>query len=81
MLQALHGKQGRNYASKEERDEALTAEVRQLRETLHKQQDTLKTLQSEAAQLSSSCMDRSQEIGNQQANIQHRQESLVRCDR
>lgn len=59
----------------------LNAEVGQLRETLDKQQDSLKTLQNEVAQLSSSCMDRSQEIGNHQAAIQSRQESLMRCDK
>lgn len=81
MCQALHGKQGRKYASKGERDEALNAEVQQLQETLHKQQDSQKALQKEVAQLSSTCMDMSQDMGNQQANIQQRQESLARCDR
>ena len=81
MWQALHGKQGRKYTSRAERDEVLNAEVKHLRETLHKQQDSQKALQSEVAQLSSSCMDRSQEIGNQRATIQNRQDSLAHCDR
>ena len=55
--------------------------MEQLQETLHKQQDSLKALQKEVAQLSSTCMDMSQDIGNQQANIQQRQDSLARCDR
>ena len=81
MLQALHGKEGKRYASKKERDEALNAEVKQLQETLRKQQANRQALQEEVAQLSSACMEKSQEIGNQQTAIHKRQENLARCER
>ena len=81
MWQALHGKAGKKYGSKKERDDALNAEVKQLQETLRKQQDNRQALQDEVAQLSSSCMEKSQEIGNQQAAIQKRRENLARCER
>ena len=81
MLQALHGKEGKRYAYKKERDEALNAEVKQLQETLRKQQANRQALQEEVAQLSSACMEKSQEIGNQQSAIQKRQENLARCER
>lgn len=55
--------------------------MKQLQETLRKQQDSRESLQADVAQLSSSCMDKSQEIGNQQAAIKQRKESLTRCDR
>ncbi len=80
-LQALHGKQGKKYSSKKERDDSLKAEVKQLQETLRKQQDNRDTLQAQVGQLSSACMDKSQDIGNQQAAIQQRKENLARCDR
>lgn len=80
-LQALHGKEGKRYTSKKERDDALNAEVKQLQETLRKQQDNRQALQEEVAQLSSTCMEKSQEIGNQQSAIQKRQENLARCER
>ena len=81
MVQALHGKEGKKYGSRKERDDALNAEVSQLQETLSKQQDNKQALQDEVAQLSSACMEKSQEIGNQQAAIQKRQDSLARCER
>lgn len=81
VWQALHGKAGKKYGSKKERDDALNAEVKQLEETLRKQQDNRQALQDEVAQLSSSCMEKSQEIGNQQAAIQKRRENLARCER
>ena len=80
-LQSLHGKQGKKWSSKKERDDSLNAEVHQLQETLSKQQDYTQTLQTEVAQLSSACMDKSQEIGNQQAAIKQRKDNLTRCDR
>ena len=80
-MQALHGKQGKKYSSRKERDAALNAEVKQLQETLRKQQDNRQALQAEVAQLSSACMEKSQEIGNQQSAIQKRQENLARSER
>lgn len=80
-MQALRGKQGKKYGSKKERDDSLNAEVEQLQETLRKQQDNRESLQAEVAQLSSACMDKSQEIGNQQAAIKQRQDNLARADR
>ncbi|DBB00026.1 hypothetical protein WJX77_003476 [Trebouxia sp. C0004] len=80
-LQSLHGKQGKKWSSKKERDDSLNAEVQQLQQTLSKQQDYTQTLQTEVAQLSSACMDKSQEIGNQQAVIKQRKDNLTRCDR
>ena len=81
VVQALHGKEGKKYGSRKERDDALNAEVKQLQETLGKQQNNRQALQDEVAQLSSACMEKSQEIGNQQAAIQKRQENLARCER
>ena len=80
-MQALHGKQGKKYTSRKDRDDALTAEVNQLQETLRKQQDNRQALQEEVAHLSSSCMEMSQSIGNQKSAIQTRQDSLARCER
>jgi len=79
--QSLHGKQGKRWSSRKERDDSLNAEVQQLQETLNKQQDYTQTLQTELVQLSSACMDKSQEIGNQQAAIKQRKDNLNRCDR
>ena len=81
MVQALHGKEGKRYGSRKERDDAVNSEVKQLQETLGKQQDNRQALQDEVAQLSSACMEKSQEIGNQQAAIQKRKENLARCER
>ena len=80
-LQSLHGKQGKKWTSRKERDDSLDAEVQQLQETLSKQQDYTQTLQAEVGQLSSACMDKSQEIGDQQAAIKQRKDNLTRCDR
>ena len=80
-LQALHGKQGKRWGSKKERDESLKAEISQLQETVQKQQESQTGLQQEVEQLSSACMDKSQEIGNHRAGIEDRQESLARADR
>ena len=80
-LQALHGKQGKKWGSKKERDDSLKAEIKQLQGTLQRQQESQAALQAEVAQLSSACMDRSQEIGNTKAAIKEREYSQARAER
>ena len=75
------GRKERSTGPGKRGDDALNAEVKQLQETLGKQQNNRQALQDEVAQLSSACMEKSQEIGNQQAAIQKRQENLARCER